>query len=109
MNVATDEQWSSKSGKDGAIKHLMSGVNPRGCQVFGFKHPNAGKLEHDFLWRTIRDLPERGRIGIFNRMTDRQNLADHDQRGEPHRQLRKEVVKRRGGWCSVTVEERRTR
>ena len=45
----------------------MSGVNPQGCQVFSFKHPSATELEHDFLWRTTRDLPERGRIGIFNR------------------------------------------
>ena len=55
------------AGKDGAIKHVMSGVNPQGCQVFSFKHPSAVELEHDFLWRTTRDLPERGRIGIFNR------------------------------------------
>src|SRR5216684_4460643 len=55
------------AGKDGAIKHVMSGVNPQGCQVFSFKHPSAEELEHDFLWRTTRCLPERGRIGIFNR------------------------------------------
>jgi PPK2 family polyphosphate:nucleotide phosphotransferase len=55
------------AGKDGAIKHVMSGVNPQGCQVFSFKHPTATELLHDFLWRTTRDLPERGRIGIFNR------------------------------------------
>ena len=55
------------AGKDGAIRHVMSGVNPQGCQVFSFKHPSAEELEHDFLWRTTRDLPERGRIGIFNR------------------------------------------
>ncbi len=55
------------AGKDGAIKHVMSGVNPQGCQVFSFKHPSAEDLEHDFLWRTTRNLPERGRIGIFNR------------------------------------------
>ena len=55
------------AGKDGAIKHVMSGVNPQGCQVFSFKHPSAAELEHDFLWRTTCDLPERGRIGIFNR------------------------------------------
>jgi polyphosphate kinase 2 (PPK2 family) len=53
--------------KDGAIKHVMSGVNPEGCQVFSFKHPTPAELQHDFLWRTTRDLPERGRIGIFNR------------------------------------------
>ena len=60
-------QAMDAAGKDGAIKHLMSGVNPQGCQVFSFKHPSAEELEHDFLWRTTRDLPERGRIGIFNR------------------------------------------
>jgi PPK2 family polyphosphate:nucleotide phosphotransferase len=60
-------QAMDAAGKDGAIKHVMSGVNPQGCQVFSFKHPSAGELEHDFLWRTTRDLPERGRIGIFNR------------------------------------------
>ncbi|HKK20461.1 MAG TPA: ADP-polyphosphate phosphotransferase [candidate division Zixibacteria bacterium] len=55
------------AGKDGAIKHVMSGVNPQGCQVFSFKQPSFEELEHDFLWRAIRKLPERGRIGIFNR------------------------------------------
>ena len=55
------------AGKDGAIRHVMSGVNPQGCQVFSFKHPSAEEAQHDFLWRTTRDLPERGRIGIFNR------------------------------------------
>jgi polyphosphate kinase 2 (PPK2 family) len=54
------------AGKDGAIQHVISGVNPQGCQVFSYKHPSATELEHDFLWRTTRDLPERGRIGIFN-------------------------------------------
>ena len=60
-------QAMDAAGKDGAIKHVMSGVNPQGCQVFSFKHPSAMELQHDFLWRTTRDLPERGRIGIFNR------------------------------------------
>jgi PPK2 family polyphosphate:nucleotide phosphotransferase len=60
-------QAMDAAGKDGAIRHVMSGVNPQGCQVFSFKHPSATELEHDFLWRTSRDLPERGRIGIFNR------------------------------------------
>jgi PPK2 family polyphosphate:nucleotide phosphotransferase len=55
------------AGKDSAIRHVMSGVNPQGCQVFSFKHPSMEELEHDFLWRTTRSLPERGRIGIFNR------------------------------------------
>jgi PPK2 family polyphosphate:nucleotide phosphotransferase len=60
-------QGMDAAGKDGAIKHVMSGVNPQGCQVFSFKHPSSTELQHDFLWRTTRDLPERGRIGIFNR------------------------------------------
>ena len=55
------------AGKDGAIKHVMSGINPQGCQVFSFKHPGPEELAHDFLWRTTRCLPERGHIGIFNR------------------------------------------
>jgi PPK2 family polyphosphate:nucleotide phosphotransferase len=60
-------QAMDAAGKDGVIKHVMSGVNPQGCQVFSFKHPSPTELAHDFLWRTTRDLPERGRIGIFNR------------------------------------------
>ena len=60
-------QAMDAAGKDGAIKHVMSGINPQGCQVFSFKHPSAAELEHDFLWRTTQSLPERGRIGIFNR------------------------------------------
>lgn len=83
-------QAMDAAGKDGAIKHVMSGVNPQGVQVFSFKHPSAEELEHDFLWRTTRSLPERGRIGIFNRsyyeevlivrvhpeILERQNLPD---------------------------------
>jgi len=60
-------QAMDAAGKDGVIKHVMSGVNPQGCQVVSFKHPSAVELQHDFLWRSTRDLPERGRIGIFNR------------------------------------------
>jgi PPK2 family polyphosphate:nucleotide phosphotransferase len=60
-------QAMDAAGKDGAIKHVMSGVNPQGCQVFSYKHPSSTELQHDFLWRTTRDLPERGKIGIFNR------------------------------------------
>ena len=70
-----DDKWAlllifqamDAAGKDGAIKHVMSGVNPQGCQVFSFKSPSAEDLEHDFLWRTAKCMPERGRIGIFNR------------------------------------------
>ena len=60
-------QAMDAAGKDGAIRHVMSGVNPQGCQVFSFKHPSVEELDHDFLWRTTQSLPERGRIGIFNR------------------------------------------
>jgi len=60
-------QGMDAAGKDGAIRHVMSGVNPQGCQVWCFKQPSAEELEHDFLWRTTRRLPERGQIGIFNR------------------------------------------
>ncbi|HMP75198.1 MAG TPA: polyphosphate kinase 2 family protein [Kiritimatiellia bacterium] len=70
-----NDQWSlllifqamDAAGKDGAIKHVMSGINPQGCQVFSFKTPSAEELDHDFLWRCQKRLPERGRIGIFNR------------------------------------------
>jgi len=84
-------QAMDAAGKDSAIKHVMSGVNPQGCQVYSFKHPSAEELDHDFLWRTNRSLPERGRIGIFNRsyyeevlivrvhpeILKSQNLPDH--------------------------------
>jgi PPK2 family polyphosphate:nucleotide phosphotransferase len=60
-------QAMDAAGKDGAIKHVMSGINPQGCQVYSFKAPTSEELDHDFLWRTARSLPERGRIGIFNR------------------------------------------
>lgn len=70
-----DDRWSlllifqamDAAGKDGAIEHVMSGVNPQGCMVTSFKQPSAQELDHDFLWRTTKALPERGRIGIFNR------------------------------------------
>jgi PPK2 family polyphosphate:nucleotide phosphotransferase len=60
-------QAMDAAGKDGAIKHVMSGINPQGCQVFSFKAPTSEDLDHDFLWRCMKRLPERGRIGIFNR------------------------------------------
>ncbi len=60
-------QAMDAAGKDSAIKHVMSGINPQGCQVFSFQHPSAEELDHDFLWNATRKLPERGRIGIFNR------------------------------------------
>jgi polyphosphate kinase 2 (PPK2 family) len=60
-------QAMDAAGKDGTIKHVMSGVNPQGCQVFSFKQPSSEDLDHDFMWRYAKSLPERGRIGIFNR------------------------------------------
>ena len=60
-------QAMDAAGKDGAIKHVMSGVNPQGCQVFSFKAPTSEELDHDYLWRCMKNVPERGRIGIFNR------------------------------------------
>jgi PPK2 family polyphosphate:nucleotide phosphotransferase len=60
-------QAMDAAGKDGIIRHVMSGINPQGCQVFSFKHPSLTELDHDFLWRTTQCLPERGRIGVFNR------------------------------------------
>jgi PPK2 family polyphosphate:nucleotide phosphotransferase len=87
-------QAMDAAGKDGAIRHVMSGVNPQGCQVFSFKHPSADELEHDFLWRTTRDLPARGRIGIFNRSyyeevlivrVHRELLVGEGQPEPPHR------------------------
>lgn len=60
-------QAMDAAGKDGTIKHVMSGINPQGCQVYSFKQPSAEELDHDYLWRINRSLPERGRIGIFNR------------------------------------------
>src|SRR5712671_6656037 len=68
------DQWSillifqamDAAGKDGAIKHVMSGVNPQGCQVYSFKQPSTEELDHDFMWRAAGRVPERGRIGIFN-------------------------------------------
>jgi len=69
-------QGMDAAGKDGAIRHVMSGVNPQGCEVFSFKQPSAEELEHDFLWRTTCRLPERGRIGIFNRSYYEEILVD---------------------------------
>ena len=60
-------QAMDAAGKDGAIKHVMSGINPQGCQVSSFKAPSSEELDHDYLWRCVKKLPERGKIGIFNR------------------------------------------
>jgi len=84
-------QAMDAAGKDGAIRHVMSGVNPQGCQVYSFKQPSAEELEHDFLWRTTKALPERGRVGIFNRSYYEEvlivrvhpELLQHEQLPEP--------------------------
>ena len=68
-------QAMDAAGKDGAIKHVMSGVNPQGCQVYSFKSPSAGELDHDYMWRTMKCVPERGHIGIFNRSYYEEVLA----------------------------------
>ena len=89
-------QGMDAAGKDGAIRHVMSGVNPQGCEVFSFKQPSAEELEHDFLWRTTCRLPERGRIGIFNRsyyeeVLDRSGASgDSPQPGASGRVARRE-------------------
>ena len=78
-----DDRWGvllifqamDAAGKDGAIKHVMSGVNPQGCEVYSFKSPSAMDLDHDFLWRTSKVIPERGRIGIFNRSYYEETVA----------------------------------
>lgn len=69
-------QAMDAAGKDGTIKHVMSGINPQGCQVYSFKQPSAEELDHDYLWRISRSLPERGRIGIFNRSQYEDVLID---------------------------------
>ncbi|HXV80704.1 MAG TPA: polyphosphate kinase 2 family protein [Candidatus Binatia bacterium] len=74
-------QAMDAAGKDSAIKHVMSGVNPQGCQVFSFKAPSAEELDHDYLWRCLRHLPERGRIGIFNRSYYEETLIVRVHRG----------------------------
>src|SRR4051812_42319536 len=68
-------QAMDAAGKDSAIKHVMSGVNPQGCQVFSFKHPSAEDLDHDYLWRCMKCLPNRGQIGIFNRSYNEEVLV----------------------------------
>jgi len=88
-------QAMDAAGKGGAIKHVMSGVNPQGCQVFSFKHPSATDLEHDFLWRTTRCLPERGRIGIFNRSYYEVRLELYADGDDDHPVLRQEMTRLR--------------
>src|SRR6476660_9042226 len=85
-------QAMDAAGKDGCIKHVMSGVNPQGCDVFSYSHPSPAELRHDFLWRTTRDLPQRGKIVIFNRsyyeevlipeILQAEDLPDHGKGGK---------------------------
>lgn len=94
-------QAMDAAGKDSAIKHVMSGINPQGCQVFSFKTPSAEELDHDFLWRTSRCLPERGRIGIFNRSYYEEMLVVRvhrellERQKLPHRLVTEHVWKER--------------
>ena len=94
-------QAMDAAGKDGAIEHVMSGVNPQGCQVHAFKAPSLEELDHDFLWRSARALPERGRIGIFNRSYSEEVLIVRVHptilRGQhvPHRLMTKRIWKER--------------
>jgi len=92
-------QGMDTSGKDGAIRHVMSGVNPQGCQVFSFKQPSTEELDHDFLWRTNKCLPERGRIGIFNRSYYEEVLvARVDPEVLRRQRLPEELVKAKKIW-----------
>jgi PPK2 family polyphosphate:nucleotide phosphotransferase len=94
-------QAMDAAGKDGTIKHVMSGINPQGCQVYSFKSPSSEELDHDFLWRTSRCLPERGRIGIFNRSYYEEVLAVRvhpeflEKQRLPPRLLTKQIWKER--------------
>ena len=94
-------QAMDAAGKDGTIKHVMSGVNPQGCQVFSFKSPSPEELDHDFLWRTNKSLPERGRIGIFNRSYYEETLVVRvhpeilDRQRLPPRLVTKKIWKER--------------
>ena len=94
-------QAMDAAGKDGAIKHVMSGVNPQGCQVYSFKAPSAEELDHDYLWRCMKNLPERGRIGIFNRSYYEETLVTRvhpeflARQKVPHELVTKRIWERR--------------
>ncbi len=79
-------QAMDAAGKDSAIKHVMSGINPQGCQVYSFKAPSSEELDHDFMWRCLKNLPERGRIGIFNRSYYEETLVVRVHQGILHNQ-----------------------
>jgi len=92
-------QAMDAAGKDGAIEHVMSGINPQGCQVVSFKQPSSEELDHDFLWRCQKALPERGKIGIFNRSHYEEVLVVRVHRGIlQSQQLPQEVKDDRGVW-----------
>jgi PPK2 family polyphosphate:nucleotide phosphotransferase len=91
-------QAMDAAGKDGAIKHVMSGVNPQGCQVVSFKTPSAEDLDHDYLWRCLRELPERGRIGIFNRSYYEETLVVRVHEDFLHRQKVPPELTGKGVW-----------
>jgi len=92
-------QAMDAAGKDGVVKHVMSGVNPQGCEVFSFKQPSAEELQHDFLWRTTCRLPERGRIGIFNRSYYEEVLIVRVHPEILHAQrIPEELLDRKGIW-----------
>jgi PPK2 family polyphosphate:nucleotide phosphotransferase len=104
-------QAMDAAGKDSAIKHVMSGVNPQGCQVYSFKHPSVEELDHDFMWRTTRSLPERGRIGIFNRSYYEEVLIARVHPEILHGQgLPKELLDEKSIWreryCSINEFEK---
>jgi PPK2 family polyphosphate:nucleotide phosphotransferase len=91
-------QAMDAAGKDGAIKHVMSGINPQGCQVFSFKAPSSEDLDHDYLWRCMRCLPERGRIGIFNRSYYEETLVVRVHRELLEAQKLPPSLKTKGIW-----------
>jgi PPK2 family polyphosphate:nucleotide phosphotransferase len=107
--LSADDRWGlllifqamDAAGKDGTIKHVMSGVNPQGCQVFSFKQPSVEELDHDYMWRYMRCLPERGRIGIFNRSYYEEVLVVRvheellDKQRMPHRLITKKIWQER--------------
>ena len=95
-------QAMDAAGKDGAIRHVMSGVNPQGCQVFSYKHPSPIELQHDFLWRTTRDLPERGQTGIFNRSYYEEVLIVRRPSRDPPQRRRSQTSRSAGSQCGTT-------
>ena len=108
------------AGKDSVIKHVMSGINPQGCQVYSFKSPSSEDLDHDFLWRCTKALPERGRIGIFNRSYYEEMVVVrvHPESPRRSRKCRRELLKRRASGRTaprhqqlreLSVEERHDR